>query len=229
MTFATPDAGAALTISQDPRIVTVIERFEVPDDRKDEAVEAAKGHVARTWMSDPAFVGAAVFRGREKAGLSCYSQWHRDGGNTAPFAPPASRSLAALLSAFRLQDSRTYSMDFTETKEGGAASTEISLERSPLAHYGLFAVRPEDQNRVMDLGRGNSIQSMGTPGLLSINWHRSLDGGMIVNLGRWTGFEGLAELEKQEGFGIGSGDVYWKGWADWSAELFDVAVVMARR
>ena len=138
MTSTIPDAGAALTVSQDPRIVTVIERFEVSEDRKDETLETAKSYIAQTWMNDPTFVGAAVFRGREKAGFSCYSQWRRNGGDMTPFTPPASQSLASVLSTLRLQDSRTYSMDFTETKEGGAASTELSLERSPLARLPLL-------------------------------------------------------------------------------------------
>lgn len=228
MSSISASPGAVLIISQDPSIVTVIERFEVPENRKEEAIEIGKNHILQTWVNDPNFVGAALFRGRDHDGISCYAQWKRSGGSMTPDAPPASQSLSAL-SMFKMLESRTFSIDFTEHAQADAEPTQISMEKTPFTHYGLFSVKPENQNRVVDLGRGNSTQSMGAPGLLSINWHRSLDGKMIVNLGTWSNFDGLGQLNQQEGFKLDSGEVYWKGWADWEAELFDVVAVETRK
>ena len=228
MSSVSTSSRAVLTISQDPSIVTVIERFKVPANRKEEAIDIGKNHISQTWINDPDFIGAALLRGRDHDGISCYAQWKRSGGNMTPDAPPASQSMSAL-STFKLLESRTFSMDFTEHAQAEVEPTQISMEKTLFVHYGLFSVKPENQNRVVDLGRGNSTQSMGTPGLLSISWHRSLDGKMIVNLGTWSNFDGLEQLSHQEGFKLDSDEVYWKGWADWKAELFDVVAVETRK
>lgn len=225
MTALSRDAEASLTLSTDPRIITVIERFEVDESRKDDAVELAGRHITQTWRKDEAFIGAALLRGRHHPGISCCAQWKRLTGEISPDAPPPAWSLADTLSDFPTVESRIFSTDFIENASGSPTTT-ISFETAPLLHYGLFSVKPENQNKVMDLGRGNSGNLLGMPGLSSINWHRSVDGKMINNLGTWQHLDGLPQMSEQKGFNVNTGDVYWRGWADWDNELFDLAAVM---
>lgn len=220
------DRDAVLFISQDPGIVTVVERFKVASAERDKAIEMARDAVSRTWKQSPLFIAAALFRGREHDGVSCYSQWRRSDDRFTPEAPKAAQSLAVALAPYDLQESRTFSMDFAEGVDADTPVIELSIAKSPHVHYGLFAVEPKNQNRVADLGRINSTQSIGAPGLLSINWHRSLDGHRIINLGLWENFSGLETLNKQDGFK--PGEVYWDGYADWQGELFDVVAIVTR-
>ena len=220
-------ARAGLTISTDPGIITAIERFAADESRKDDALQLALRYVTRTWRREEAFVGAALLRGRNHSGISCYAQWRRLTDTFSPDAPPPAWSLAAALATFAMVESRIFSTDFIENLSD-PTGTILSFEGSPHLHYGLFSVKPENQNKVMDLGRGNSGKLLGMPGLASINWHRSIDGRMINNFGTWQHFDGLQEMGRQKGFRLGTADVYWHGWADWDNELFDLAAVITR-
>lgn len=218
---------ASLTISTDPSIITAIERFVVDDSHKDDAVELAGRYIVATWRNEKAFIGAALLRGRNHPGISCYAQWQRLTDKISPDAPPPEWSLMAALPGFAVTESRIFSTDFIENL-ADPTGTILSFEEAPRLHYGLFSVKPENQNKVMDLGRGNSGKLLGMPGLASINWHRSIDGQMINNFGTWQHFDGLQLMGQQKGFRLGTEDVYWHGWADWDNELFDLAAVITR-
>lgn len=218
---------ARLIISNDPAIITAIERFEVDDSRKNDAIELARRHIVRIWQNDEAFIGAALLRGRNHPGISSYAQWQRLTDTFSPDAPPPAWSLAAALADFKTVESRIFSTDFIENLSN-PTGTILSFEEAPHLHYGLFSVKPENQNKVMDLGRGNSGKLLGMPGLASINWHRSIDGRMINNFGTWQHFDGLQQMGQQKGFRLGTTDVYWHGWADWDNELFDLSDVITQ-
>ena len=218
---------ASLTISNDPGIITVIERFAVDERRKDDAIATAIRYITEAWRQEEAFIGAALLRGRNHPGISCYAQWRRLTDTFSPDAPPRAWSLAAALSEFPPVESRIFSTDFIENLSD-PTGTILSFAEAPHLHYGLFSVKPENQNKVMDLGRGNSGKLLGMPGLASINWHRSMDGRMINNFGTWQHFDGLQAMSRQKGFKAGTDDVYWHGWADWDNELFDLAAVITR-
>lgn len=222
----TSSTSPALTVSQDPRVVTVIERFAVPAGSKDEAVAALERHLKTTWAQDPAFIGAAVLRGWDADIVSCYAQWWRAERQVSQGSPPPERSLAGHLPRAERVESRVFSLDFIEHVDPATTTMRISLPETPLTRYGLFSVTPETQNHAVDLGRANSGTALGTPGLLNINWHRSVDGHKIVNLGTWTTFDGMAELAQKEGFRLGTGEVYWEGHADWQGENYAVVSIV---
>lgn len=219
--------GAVLTISQDPSIVTVIERFDVPQDRQAEAVEIAKNHISQTWTNAPDFVGAVLLRSRIHGGVSCYAQWKRPTSGSAPTAPPASQSLASALSMFETLDSRTYSMEFSSHAPSVAPPTLVSMERTPCGHFGMFTLTPENQNRMVDLARAYGPKSLTTPGLLAINFHRSHDGERVINFGQWAFVDiDFNQLNQQPGFR--DEDLYWKGVAEAQPDFFDIVAVVTR-
>lgn len=234
-------SGAALVVSPDPAIVTTIERFAVPASRQAEAAEAALRHIAETWKGDRAFVGAALLRGRAFAGsapsgIACYAQWRRPagGGGTPmdvtagdpPDAPGASQSLVQALPAFAMTDSRTYSVEFTAHAAAVDPPTLVSAEQTPCAHFGVFRVARDRQNRMIDRARAHAPDSLSTPGLRTINFHRSLDGLQVVNLGTWVDFDGFASLLQRPGFR--DDNLYWQGVADFEPAFFDVVAVDVR-
>lgn len=70
--------------------------------------------------------------------------------------------------------------------------------------------------------RGRSVP----PGLLAVNFHHSLDGQRVLNLGLWSDFAGFAELETRPGF---TPEVkYWEEYAGFRPHYFDVATVIVR-
>ena len=134
MNDPSPAASSAATVSilQDQDVVTVIERFDVPAAQQPEAVERATDRIRRGWKEDPGFVAAVLLRGRERGGISSYSQWELPADGSAPAAVPGAWSLEAALPAFAMLDSRTYTVEFTDS---ATPPTQVSLDRTPLAHF----------------------------------------------------------------------------------------------
>lgn len=219
--FSTPEP--VVTVSQDRDIVTAIERFDVPSDQQVEAVQKAADHIAQEWKGDSEFVGAILLRSRAHGGVSCYAQWKRQGDGSSPAAPSASRSLASALPTFKLLDSRTYTVEFTDQAESVALPTQVSMKQTPHAHFGIFSVTRENQDRMLALAREYGPKSFTTPGLLAINFHRSIDELQVINLGVWTTFEDFNSLTQLSGFR--DDNLYWEGVADFHFDFFDVVAV----
>ncbi|MBC8114326.1 MAG: antibiotic biosynthesis monooxygenase [Candidatus Saccharimonas sp.] len=231
MNSTTTNTESAITVSQDPGVVTVIERFDMPENLQGKAVELAESHIARAWRNEPSFVGAALLRCHNRGGVSCYSQWKRpsDGSPITPDAPTAAQTLAVALEMFRTttyrrMDSRTYTLDFSKSVDGVALPSLVSLAKTPGAHFGVFSVTRETQNHLLELARAYGPTSLVTPGLVSINFHRSLDGKRVINLGLWSDFDHWEDLNKLSDF---KGDaMYWEHAVDdWQPDLFKVVAV----
>lgn len=114
---------------------------------------------------------------------------------------------AAALPAFKLVDSRTYTVD-TDQAESVAPPTQVSMKQTPYAYFGIFVTR-ENQDRMLDLPRENAPKSLTTPGLLTIDFHRSIDGLQVINLGVWTTFDDFNSFTQQPGFR--DDNLYWEG------------------
>jgi hypothetical protein len=140
-----------------------------------------------------------------------------------PTIPVGSRSLAAALATFKLLDSRTYTVEFTDQAASVAAPTQVSMKHTPYAHFGIFSVTPENQDRMLDRAREYGPKSLTTPGLLAIDFHRSLDGLQVINLGLWTTFDDFNFLKQQPGFH--DDNLYWEGVAEFQPGFFDVVAV----
>ena len=238
---STSSSVATVRILEDQDIVTVIERFEVSAGQQQEAVERATDHVTKEWKENSEFVAAVLLRGHEPSGLapskflqgigsggiSSYSQWRLPADASAPVAVPEAWSLADALSAFKTLDSRTYAVEFTGWADSKSSPTLLSLDQTPFAHFGIFSVTQENQGLMLDLAREHGPDSFGTPGLLSINFHRSVDGLEVINLGTWNSLEGLDALIQTPGFEDDS--VYWEGIADFQPGFFDVVLVEVRQ
>lgn len=225
-TAKTASTGGVLTISQDPSIVTVIERFDVPKDDQDAAVEAACKHIAKTWKSASDFIGAVLLKSRISGNISVYAQWKRptEEKGAAPLAPTAKQSLAAALKGYPTQVSKTFSVEFSALSPTFSPPMRVSVERTPAGHFGIFPLSVERQNRMVDLARANGPKSLGTPGLLAINFHRSLDGEHVINFGQWSYIEtDFNKLMQQPGFK--PDDNYWEGVAEGEPDFFDIVAV----
>ncbi|MFC3454768.1 hypothetical protein [Amycolatopsis speibonae] len=175
------------------------------------------------------FVAATVLRGRGRGGLVCYSQWTRpsDAGpdGSPPLVVPKRWSLRDCLPEFVLLESRTYKVVFVERSDGVDKPTEVSADATPLAHFGMFTVSTDKQARMIELARRYAPNSLTTPGLTAIDFHRSLDGTRVVNFGLWTTFDSFDSLLDKDGFENEA--PYWTGVADFQPDFFDIATVEA--
>jgi hypothetical protein len=237
----TGNDAAVLYVGRDLAVVTAIERFDLdggeppgddpatvtrePSDPGRPALDRpetarAVGHLDSALRTVPGFVAGMVLAGHDGE-LVLYSQWAPAGA--APAAVPDEWSLAPVLGdGVTRVDARTYAVELTAPDP----VTRVSRAATPQAHFGVFTVTPADQGRMVELAREHAPGSMGTPGLTAINFHRSLDGRRVVNLGLWTGFGEFAALLARPGFTGGA--EYWTGVAGFRPHYFDVAAVVTR-
>ncbi len=83
-----------------------------------------------------------------------------------------------------------------------------------------IAIKPENQMRLVELEREYLPIGLQNPGLLSGNFHRSLDGVHNVNYGQWRSFEYFEELLKDPKYKPLS--EYWQGLAENEFHLYEV-------
>ncbi|MFD9699944.1 hypothetical protein [Lentzea sp. NPDC059081] len=227
--------SAVLTVRPEAPVVTVIERFvragtATADSGTSSrprrpagspADVAAKPEVVRAREQLPSvltgregFVAALLLAGLDGE-FVVYSQWRAE----APEEVPDEWSVGRL-EGFEPVDRRAYAVDFSAPGD----LSRVSVRDTPLAHFGVFSVAAADQERMLELARKHAPDSIGTPGLVSINFHRSLDGGQVVNLGTWDSFESFGELLGRPGFRDEA--VYWQGVAEFRPHFFAVVAVV---
>ena len=88
------------------------------------------------------------------------------------------------------------------------------------AHFAEFRMPPENQPRMVELAKEHVGPAMSLPGLVSANFHRSLDGERVINYGQWENEEAIYELTNRPGFGKEDG--YWTGLAENEFHLYEV-------
>ena len=228
-----------VTISTDQDLLTTIERFEVGADQQAKAVDAAAASIGQLKQNE-AFVGALVLSsltpkdaavrawieatgGMPADGFAVVAQWRRPPQGDVPTAPGRSQSVAHALHEATLVDARTYELDFSSLADSVTPPMRVSLPSTPLAHFGIFSMPAERQEKLLEVARADSPRALVIDGLLSVNFYRSLDRLQVINLGVWTTFEGLAELASSPHFR--QGDQYWDGIADFNTVQFEIVAV----
>lgn len=128
-----------------------------------------------------------------------------------------------------VQRKRSFRVATTDSDhQSPVAPNLLAVERTPCAHFGMFTLTIENQNRMVDLARAFAPKSLSTPGLMAINFHRSLDGRKVINFGQWAFVDiDFNQLNQQPGFR--DEDLYWKGVAEAEPDFFDIVAVETRR
>ncbi|MFJ7217750.1 hypothetical protein [Amycolatopsis sp. NPDC098790] len=240
MSGNTKTTEAVVRIDADSPVVTVIERFgaigapsldrdmstvlqdpehENPGSVSDAQVVAATSYLRERLSRSEGFVAGLLLAGH-RGELALYSQW-RPSGEPSTVVPDA-WSLAPALPELQRVDSRAFAVDFTAP----GPVTEVLRSRVARAHFGVFTMTPDRQEELLVLARRHAPDSLGTPGLAAVNFHRSLDGERVVNLGVWNDFGEFGDLLGRPGFTAGA--EYWQGVSGFHPHFFDIAAVVTR-
>ncbi|NJP74943.1 antibiotic biosynthesis monooxygenase [Streptomyces sp. C1-2] len=180
-------------------------------------IESAVAYLRNELSATTGFVAGLLLIG-QSGELVLYSQWTSQAD--APVEVLPEWSLAPAVQGLDRIDSRTFGVDFTAPD----VLSEASLKATPHVHFGVFTVEPDKQEHLLDLAREHAPTSMGVPGLTTINFHRSLDGRRVINLGLWSGFGEFENLLTRPSFA--QGDEYWNGVATFRPRFFEVAAVV---
>ena len=207
------------TLAVNNEVTTVIVIFSVEPERQQELVDAIAEFV-ETVKEQSGFVSANIHKSIDGVKVANYAQWqskedYEDFANNKEV-----QQKAAKLREFSPPDIHIYEIVISESKEG---TPEIK-QGQYITHFAEFRMPPENQPRMVELAKENVGKAMELPGLISANFHRSLDGTRVINYGQWLDRETIENLKKEPGFGGDS--EYWTGIAENEHHLYEVVLTV---
>jgi quinol monooxygenase YgiN len=203
------------TIATNNELVTVIIIFSVEPERQQELIDAILDFL-ETVKQQPGFVSASIHKSIDGVKIANYAQWRSLEEYQAFVKNAEVQGKAVKLREFDRADSHVYQVVISESKVGTPKITKNGY----IAHFAEFRMPPENQPRMVELAKENIGKAMELPGLISANFHRSLDGTRVINYGQWSDRQTIKELKKQPGFG--SQSPYWEGIAENEHHLYEV-------
>ncbi|NEP57641.1 MAG: antibiotic biosynthesis monooxygenase [Symploca sp. SIO2G7] len=205
------------TIATNNELITVIVLFRVEPEQQQKLIEAIASFLA-TVKTQPGFVSASIHKSLDGLKVANYAQWRSIEDYEAFLQNSEVQALGAKLSEFPQPDSQIYEVVSSDSKVG---TPKIS-PGGYLVHFAEFRLQPENQPRMVKLAKEHVEKAMELPGLISANFHRSLDGTRVINYGQWLNQDAIEELRKQPGFG--SQSPYWEGIAENEFHLYEVVL-----
>lgn len=200
------------------QLTTTIILFRVKTDSQAAAI-ATITHLFDLAKRQPGFVSANLHRSLDGVKVANYAQWE----NMAALEqfrrlPEAQALVSQLQDLVEEMDSHIYEIVASESKVG---HPHINAGEY-YVHFAEFRMPPENQPRMVELAKEHVGPAMSLPGLVSANFHRSLDGERVINYGQWENEEAIYALTQRPGFGKEDG--YWTGLAENEFHLYEVVL-----
>ncbi|MEL6247014.1 MAG: antibiotic biosynthesis monooxygenase [Cyanobacteria bacterium J06627_15] len=204
------------TLDLDNQLINPIILFKVKPGQQSAVVEKVKQLFAIAKQL-PGFVSANLHRSLDDAKVANYAQWENEAAlNQFRELPEAQQHVSELRELVEEMDSHIYEIVASESKVG---PPQISAGEY-FVHFAEFRMPPENQPRMIELAKEHVGPAMSLPGLVSANFHRSLDGERVINYGQWENEEAIYNLTQRPGFGKEDG--YWTGLAENEFHLYEV-------
>ncbi len=203
------------TISKNNDVITVIFIFAVEPERQQELVDMMIEALETTTKHQPGFISASFHKSLDGVRVFNYAQWRTQADYEAFAQSPQGQAIAAKLSQFQLLDSHVYEVVISKPDDA-----TLKIAKGDFIHLAEFRVKPENQQRLIDLERENVIIALEHPDLISANFHRSLDGTRTANYGQWRSLDNFQALLKEPKYE--SVREYWKGLAENEFHLYEV-------
>jgi heme-degrading monooxygenase HmoA len=201
------------TIATNNEVATVIAIFDVEQQKQQELLDNISEFV-ETLKQQPGFVSANFHKSLDGLKVANYAQWKTKEDFENFTKNPQVLQKASKILENKL-DSHVYEVVISESKEG---IPEINDKY--IYHFAEFRMQPENQPKMIELAQKNVGKAMKLPGLVSANFHRSLDGTRVINYGQWSNKEAIENLKKQPGFS--SETAYWEGIAENEHHLYEL-------
>lgn len=202
------------TIAKNNDAITVIVIFSVEPERQQELIDTILTF-SKTVKNQPGFVSASLHKSLDGVRVMNYAQW-RDQEDYKAFVNNSEvQALGQKLSEFPKPDSHLYEVVVSVPEDA-----TLKISQGDLIHLAEFRVKPEDQQRLVELERKYVGMALDHPDLISANFHRSLDGTRTVNYGQWRSLNNFDLLLKEPKYAPLS--EYWQGLAENEFHLYEV-------
>lgn len=203
------------TIAKHNDVVTVIFSFAVEPERQQELVDMIIDALETTTKHQPGFVSASLHKSLDGVRVFNYAQWKTQAEYEAFAQSPQDQAIALKFSQFQLLGSHVYEVVISKPDD-----VPLKIAQGDLIHLAEFEVKPEEQQRLIELERENVLIALEHPDLISANFHRSLDGTRTVNYGQWRSLDNFELLLKEPKYKPLS--EYWQGLAENEFHLYEV-------
>ncbi|WGV25354.1 antibiotic biosynthesis monooxygenase family protein [Halotia branconii] len=207
------------TIATKNEVITVIIIFSVKPEQQQELIDAI-AEFLETVKQQPGFISTNLHKSIDGLKVANYAQWQSQADYNNFINNTKVQAKAAKLREFNPPDVHIYEVVISESKEGIPKIKQGQY----ITHFAEFRMPPENQPRMIELAKENVGKAMELPGLISANFHRSLDGTRVINYGQWLDKESIENLKKQPGFGKDS--EYWEGIAENEHHLYEVVLTV---
>lgn len=204
-------------VSVDNEVITVIIIFSVEPERQQELIDTISEFLD-TVKQQPGFVSASIHKSIDGVKVTNYAQWQSLEDYQNFLGNQQVQAKASKLREFNSPDVNIYEVAISESKIG----TPKIVSGEYITHFAEFRMSPENQPQMMILAQENVGKAMKLDGLISANFHRSLDGTRVINYGQWRDLQTIEQLKKEPGFG--SESPYWEGIAENEHHLYEVVI-----
>ncbi|MGH7999558.1 MAG: antibiotic biosynthesis monooxygenase [Brasilonema sp.] len=195
--------------------MTVIIIFAVEPERQQELIDTIIEFLQTTVKHQPGFVSSSLHKSLDGIRVMNYAQWKTLEDYKAFINNSEVQAKGAKLFQFQIHESHVYEVVVSLPDDA-----ELKITKGGKIHLAEFRMKPENQMRLVELEREYLPLGLQNPGLLSGNFHRSLDGVHNVNYGQWRSFEDFEELLKDPKYKPLS--KYWQGLAENEFHLYEV-------
>jgi quinol monooxygenase YgiN len=202
-------------IAKNNQVVTVIFSFAVEPEHQQELINVMIDALKTTTKHQPGFVSASFHKSLDGVRVFNYAQWQTQAEYETFAQSPQDQAIGAKLSQFRLLNSHVYEVVISKPDHA-----TLKITKGDLIHFAEFRVKPENQQRLIELERENVDIALEHPDLISANFHRSLDGTRTANYGQWRSLDNFEDLLKEPKYE--SVREYWKGLAENEFHLYEV-------
>ncbi len=203
------------TIAKNNDVVTVIIIFAVELERQQELVDTIVEFVESAVKHQPGFVSSSIHKSLDGVRVMNYAQWKSLEDYEAFINNSEMQAHGKKLSNFHLLESHIYEVVVSQPE-----NALLKITQGGLIHLAEFRVKPENQMRLVELEREYVWIGLQNPGLISANFHRSLDGVHNVNYGQWRSFTDFEELLQDPKYS--PLNEYWRELAENEFHLYEV-------
>lgn len=202
------------TIAKKNDVLTVIIIFSVEPERQQELVDTIIEFV-ETVKHQPGFISASIHKSFDGVRVMNYAQWQSQSDYRTFVHNSEVQAVGKKLSEFQMLDSHVFEVVISKPEDA-----TLKITKGGLIHLAEFRVKPENQQRLVELERENVVIGLQHPDLISANFHRSLDGTRTVNYGQWRTIDNFEALLKEPKYAQLS--KYYEGIAANEFHLYEV-------
>jgi quinol monooxygenase YgiN len=207
-------------ISQNNDLVTVIVIFSVESQQQQKLVDNLVEFVEKTVKYQPGFVSASIHTSLDGTRVMNYAQWKSQQDYEAFINNTEVQSQGRNLAQFPKPDIHIYEVAVSFPED-----STLIIANGTLIHLAEFRIKPENQQRLVDLERENGAIALENPGLISFHFHRSTDGIRTINYGQWRSVADFEQLLEPKYAVLRE---YWQGLAENEFHLYEVTFTEPR-